>query len=67
MRTILDDNYLPNNSIFGVWGFFCFRVIFFHRSFSSLGISNTLDQMIPCYVCVGGGGVGKGGEVSYAF
>lgn len=34
------------------------RVIFFHRSFSSLGISNTLDQTTPCCVCAGGGGGG---------
>lgn len=54
MKTIFDENYLPNNNYFVCVCvvFVLERVIFFHKGFSSLGIINTWDQMIFCWGAV---------------
>ena len=53
MKTIFDENYLPNNNYFWcVWVVFVLeRVISFHKGFSSLGIINAWDQTILCWGC----------------
>lgn len=53
MKTIFDENYLPNNNYFVCVCvvFVLERVILFHKGFSSLGIINTWDQMIFLLGC----------------